>query len=94
MTKRHLNDIKMISPKRSAPVVCRYFYCHRSGGKIWRIRRFFGCTDEIGADRPERISKLWISRGFEAVAVLVGEFVDLGREGLVGEGEKCDAVKF
>lgn len=80
MTKRHLNDIKMISPKRSAPVACRYFYCHRSGGKIWRIWRFFGCADEIGRSCSWRFSKLWISQGLKVVAVLVGE-----QEGLRGK---------
>lgn len=63
----------MISLKRSAPVACRYFYCHRSGGKICGIWRFFCCTDEIGRNHSWRFSKLWISRGFGAVVVLVGE---------------------
>ena len=70
----------MISLKRSAPVACRYFYCRRSGGKIWRIWRFFGCADEIGMGCSWRFLKLWISRRLEVVAVLVG-----GQEGLRGK---------
>lgn len=82
----------MISLKRSAPVACRYFYCHRCGVKICEICGFFGCADRIGRWCSWRFSKLWISRGFVAVAVLVvevwrfgGKFGWRGRDVWFGE---------
>ena len=41
-----------------------------------------------------RFSKLWISRGFGTVTVLVGEVWRIVEKNLVGEEEMCDAVKF
>ena len=78
----------MISLKRSAHVACRYFYCHRSGGKIWRIWRFFGCADEIGRGVFVAIFKIvdksWIwgsgCSGRRGVVIGGGKFGGRGRD--------------
>ena len=84
----------MISLKRSAPVACRYFYCHRSGGKIWRIWRFSGCADEIGRGVFVAIFKIVDKSGIWDCDCSGRRGVVIGGGNLVGEEEMCDAVKF
>ena len=77
----------MISLKRSAPVACRYFYCIRCGGKIWRIWRFSGCADEIGMGVFVAIFKIVDKSGIESSGCSGRRGVVIGGGNLVGEGD-------
>lgn len=94
MTKWNLDDIKMISLKRSAPVACRYFYCHRSEVEICGIWGFSGCADEIGRGVFVTIFKIVDKSAVESSGCSGRRDVVIGRRNLVGEGERCDEVEF
>ena len=84
----------MISLKRSALVACRYFYCHRSGVKIWRIWRFSGCADEIGMWVFVAIFKIVDKSAVESSCCSGRRGVVIGGGNLVGEEEMCDGMEF